>query len=76
VSGGLDVLGLQHLYGLTRSEGRVVARLVDGRTLEEIGAELELPLLTVRTHVKRALQKTGARRQADLVRQVLLGHLL
>jgi DNA-binding CsgD family transcriptional regulator len=67
---GLVVL-LQRRHGLTRAEARVATRLAEGMTLPEIGAVLDIRPETVRTHLKRIYAKTGASRQAELVRLVL-----
>ena len=64
---------LRRMYGLTRAEARVAALLVGGRTAEEITGELEIALNTARTHIKRVLEKTGARSQSDLLRRLLQG---
>lgn len=58
---------LRRLYGLTDTEARVAERLCRGESLEEIGDDTHTTLNTVRTHVKRALMKTGTARQAQLV---------
>jgi DNA-binding CsgD family transcriptional regulator len=62
---------LEERFGLTRAEGRVVRRLVSGRSLNEIARELKVGDETVRTHAKRAMQKTDTHRQAELVALVL-----
>lgn len=62
---------LERRFGLTRAEGRVVRRLVQGRSLNEIAEELSVSAETVRTHAKRAMQKTDTHRQAELVALVL-----
>lgn len=64
---------LRRMYGLTPAEARVAALLVGGRTAEEITGELEIALNTARTHIKRVLDKTGARSQSDLLRRLLQG---
>jgi len=58
---------LRRLYGLTHAEARVAERLCCGESLEEISDDTATSLNTVRTHVKRALMKTGTTRQAQLV---------
>ena len=62
---------LRHLYGLTRAEARLAALLLQGQDLPEAGAELGVSLHTVRAHLKAVLAKTGAGRQAELVRILL-----
>jgi DNA-binding CsgD family transcriptional regulator len=64
---------LQRLYALTPAEGRLVRLLVQGNTLEAAAEELAISRHTARTHLKSVFSKTGARRQADLLRMVLTG---
>ena len=64
---------LRRLYGLTRAEARLAALLLQGRDLAEAARELEVSLHTVRAHLKAVLAKTGAARQAELVRILLRG---
>lgn len=65
------VYALQEQHGLTRAEARVAARLAEGMAVPDIARDLRVTVETVRTHLKRAYGKTGARRQAELVRIVL-----
>ena len=58
---------LVDMYGLSRSEGRLLAELLRGRTLRESASALGLSWETSRTYLKRILEKTGTRRQAELV---------
>jgi DNA-binding CsgD family transcriptional regulator len=58
---------LRELFGLTRTEAAVAAGLGDGKSLENIAADLGTGIGTVRTHLKRVLAKTGTHRQAQLV---------
>ena len=62
---------LSQWFGLTPAEARVASLLAEGRTIAEVAAILHVTHHTVRTHVKRALQKTQTRTQAQLVRVVL-----
>jgi DNA-binding CsgD family transcriptional regulator len=64
---------LRRLHGLTASEADVAERLLAGRSVEEIGADLDTSVHTSRTHLKRILAKTGVRSQAELVRLLLRG---
>ncbi len=66
-----SVAMLEHRYALTRAESRIVRRLATGRSLGEIAHELGVGTETVRTHTKRAMQKTGTHRQAELVALLL-----
>ena len=64
---------LSELYGLTRSESRLAIKIVQGHSLEEAAMALRVSIETGRSYMKRVLSKTGVRRQAELVRLVLLG---
>lgn len=63
---------LQRLFGLTPTEGRVLERIVAGRSPEEVAADLGVGLTTVRSHLKALFAKTGANKQSDLIQKVLL----
>jgi len=52
---------------LTNREREVTALAADGKSNDEIASELHLSVLTVRTHVQRAMSKLGARDRAQLV---------
>jgi len=58
---------LAELYGLTSAQAKVARALLDGRSLREAADALELSIFTVRAHLARIFEKTGARRQAELV---------
>jgi DNA-binding CsgD family transcriptional regulator len=63
-----DALAL--LYSLTPAEVRVMELIAAGQTLREVGEALGKSVHTIRTHLNRVFDKTGAHRQADLVRLV------
>lgn len=52
---------------LSSAELRVARGLLEGRTAQEIAGDLHRSLPTIRSHIKALLQKTGARRQTELV---------
>jgi len=62
---------LREMYGLTAAEATTALALARGATLREIAGELHRGVETVRAHLKRAFEKTGARRQSELVALVL-----
>ena len=64
---------MRDMFGLTVAEADVAVALASGHTLKEIARLRTCSLNTVRTLVSRVLQKTGCRRQAEVVR--LLGAL-
>ncbi|HEU4960635.1 MAG TPA: hypothetical protein VFT56_09515 [Sphingomonas sp.] len=75
----IDVEGEPHLpleavgghFDLTAVERRLVDQLVRGRTLAEAAEAMRLKEQTARTYLKQVFQKTGLRRQADLVGAML-----
>lgn len=54
-------------FGLTPAEARVVEQVAAGRTTSEAATALKVQPSTVKTHLLRIFQKTGARRQSELV---------
>jgi FixJ family two-component response regulator len=67
---------LCRLYGLTRAEGQLAARLVAGDSVQEACEALGVALTTGRTHLSRVFAKTGTARQGDLIGLVLSGPAL
>lgn len=61
------------LHGLTPTEAELAASLAEGRTLADFAAARGSSEATARTHLKRILDKTQTKRQADLVRLLLTG---
>ena len=57
---------MRSLFDLTRSEARVARGLAVGKTAEEIAAEGDVAITTVRSQVRRVLEKTGCTRQAEV----------
>jgi DNA-binding CsgD family transcriptional regulator len=64
--------GLAHL---SARERELVTLVAQGRTDAQIAAELFISVRTVRTHLDRIRDKTGARRRADLTRLALQAKL-
>ena len=62
---------LRRVYGLTGAEAALAARLAAGKSLDEAAHGLSIAKTTARTHLRRVLQKTNTRRQADLVRVLM-----
>ena len=69
----IDARLLCRLYGLTAAEARVAALVATGHSLDEIVAQLRVGRSTARTHIQRALVKTGTTRQAALAHLLLSG---
>lgn len=61
---------LQALFGLTSAQADLTLALLEGESIREYADRRERSLNTMRTHLKEVFAKTGARRQADLVRQL------
>lgn len=62
---------LSRLFAFTRAEGTLAGLLMRGVTIEEAAATLFVSEHTVRTHLKRMLNKTDTGRQAELLRLLL-----
>jgi len=58
-------------HSFSQAEQRLLERLLQGETTEQCAASLGIATSTARLHVARMMKKTGAHRQADLVRRVL-----
>jgi DNA-binding CsgD family transcriptional regulator len=61
---------IARLYGLTPSEARVLFAVVEVGGVRETAEALGIAEATVKTHLHRLYGKTGAARQADLVKLV------
>lgn len=55
------------MYGLTRTEQRVLVLMVNGATMKSAAAALNIAAATVTTHLKHIFDKTGVRRQSEIV---------
>ena len=61
---------LAERYQLTPAELRVLIAIIDIGGVPEVAAALHLSQATVRTHLRHVFEKTGVRRQADLVKLI------
>jgi DNA-binding CsgD family transcriptional regulator len=59
---------LRILFGLTRAESRLAISLLDGNSLSESADLNKVGQETVRSQIKSIFQKTGTRRQGELIR--------
>lgn len=66
--GGGSLALAASLFGLTPAEQRVLSLLLEDQAPKQIAHALGIGLSTVRTQLSSLLQKTGARRQQDLLR--------
>jgi DNA-binding CsgD family transcriptional regulator len=64
-----QVLG--ELFGLTPAEANLAIKLARGRSLAQVSEEQNISRHTARAQLKSVFAKTGATRQAELVRLVL-----
>jgi DNA-binding CsgD family transcriptional regulator len=62
--------------GLSARERELVTLVAQGRTDAQIAARLYISVRTVRSHLDRIRDKTGARRRADLTRLALAAGLV
>lgn len=59
---------LRLFFGLTPAETRFAIHLLQQKSVKETADFLQISLNTARTHLKKLLEKTGTRRQSELVR--------
>ncbi len=62
---------LVELFGLLPSEARLAWAIAQGLTISEAAEQLGLTVETARSYSKKIYSKTGARGQAELVRNIL-----
>lgn len=67
---------LASTFGLTPAEARIAAQVANGLPMKEIARGLDIAMSTARSHLQGLFEKTGARRQVDLVRLLLLASAL
>ena len=58
---------LQRLFDLTAAEARLACSISGGETLEDAAAVLGIKISTARCQLAKVMEKTGTRRQAQLV---------
>jgi DNA-binding CsgD family transcriptional regulator len=66
-----EIEHLRDLFGLTPAEARLLCGLAAGTRLETYARHAGVSTTTVKAHLRQLFAKTGAERQADLVRLVL-----
>ncbi|MDD5301092.1 MAG: helix-turn-helix transcriptional regulator [Gallionella sp.] len=67
----IDLEGFAKANGLTRAELRLAKLLLEHASLPPIAQELNTSLHTVRSQLRTVREKTGTRRQAELVRMLM-----
>ena len=63
----LSEMLVQQVFGLTPAESAIASLVFQGKSVREIAAIRDISIETVRSHMKRILQKTESNRQAELV---------
>ena len=71
LASGVKLPPLARRFGLTGAEADVLNELSSGASAKEIAERRKVQVSTVRTQIRGLLEKTGSRRQADLVRLLL-----
>jgi DNA-binding CsgD family transcriptional regulator len=66
-----DAAAMTAVFGLTPAECRFARLLAGDRTMQETAEELGISPHTAKTHLKRILSKTGARRQSEMISVLL-----
>jgi len=67
-----DVQTIQHNFGLTVSEARLIKALVNGcHNLNDVAEKLDISIHTVRTQINHIFEKTDTNNQVELVKKVL-----
>ena len=56
-------------HGISKAEAALLETLIDGGTVNIHSEEKRISVNTTRTHMRRLLEKTGARNQMDLIRK-------
>jgi DNA-binding CsgD family transcriptional regulator len=62
---------IERMHGLTPTEAELAATLAEGKSLAEFADARGCSEGTARVHLKRVFEKTGTRRQAELVHRIL-----
>ena len=58
---------ISHVFGLTRAEMAFARLLITGKSVAECASEMGVSIHTARSHLKRAMAKTGTNRQGALI---------
>ena len=69
----ISASALRAIYALTPAEAALVQDLAQGMSVEEAAQHLAISVNTARTHLKHVFNKTGAKRQSELIHQIETG---
>ncbi|MDV3455844.1 helix-turn-helix transcriptional regulator [Sphingomonas sp. HF-S4] len=64
------IVDVARQFGLTKAEQRLLEILIQGASLPDAARMLGVARSTTRTHLQRLFDKTGKRRQVDLLRMI------
>ena len=64
---------LMSIYGLSRSEAKVTAKLVEYPDIKYVADSLNISVSTARTHLKHIYSKTNTNRQSVLIHKIVTG---
>ena len=62
---------LRDIFGLTPAEARLALALFEGANLSEAAETLSISRFTAQNHLARVFEKTGANRQATLIKLMM-----
>lgn len=69
--GEIDADTFARAHGLTPAEGRLLSMLAEHTALPSIARELGISINTARSQLRAVMEKTGAHRQAELVKMLM-----
>ncbi len=69
---GIPPQSIERLFALTPAEARLLVALVDGLGVDEIASHFDVSKNTLRNQLNQIFRKTGANKQSELVRMVLV----
>lgn len=73
--GRISTEGMAHLYDLTPAETEICRLVVQGSRSDEIADKRNVSLETVRSQIKKLLEKTGTHQRSELVRLAMTVNL-
>lgn len=66
-----DAEVLRAHFGISLAESRVIEGIVNGASVAEVAASLDISVNTVKTHLSHVYEKSGAHSQAQLIKLVV-----
>jgi DNA-binding NarL/FixJ family response regulator len=67
----LNVIELMNTYGLTKSESKLVIKLIENPDLNTTSDDFDITINTLRTHLKHIYRKTHTNSKAELLMKVI-----